>query len=191
MRYRAIMNKEYTYMKKFLKSPWTISIGTTLFGFILTVVYDIFKQKNIFSTLLSVLNWIWKGIISILNFEVKIWWMLVLLVLVIGIMYLYGSLIKKEDDTKPAFLGYTHDRLREWKWSWSWEQNYYTKKWSVENLIPHCPKCDTHMINVFYGSHYKCPRCDFDSTLRGKSESEHEVEALIYDNVRRKYFTEV
>lgn len=40
-------------MKKFLKSQWTIRIGTTLFGFILTVVYDVVKQKDIFSTILA------------------------------------------------------------------------------------------------------------------------------------------
>lgn len=174
-----------------MKSPWTIGIGTTLFGFILTVVYDVFKQKNIFSTFLSLLNWIWNGIIAILIFELKIWWLLIFVALVIGLMYLYVLLIKRKDDAKPLFLEYTQDRLKEWKWSWSWQQEYFTKKWGVENLIPHCPKCDTHMLVTYYGSHYMCPRCNFDSSLRGKSESSHEVEALIYDNVRRKYFTQM
>ena len=97
-----------------MKSQWTIGIGTTLFGFILTVVYDVVKQKNIFSTILSLLNWIWKGLIAILTFEVKIWWLLVFVAFIIGIMYLYLSLIKKKDASKPAFLEYTHDRLKEW-----------------------------------------------------------------------------
>ena len=57
--------------------------------------------------------------------------------------------------------------------------------------VPHCPKCDTRMLVTYYGSHYSCPRCNFDSARRGKCESSHEIEALIYDNVRRKYFTEV
>ena len=163
---------------------------TTLFGFTLTVVYDVYRQKNIFSTILTLLNWVLKGIILILNFEVKIWWLLVFGAFIIGIMYLYFSLIKKKDDTKPVFLEYTYDRLKEWKWSWSWEQDYFTKRWGVENLRPHCPKCDTHMMVTYYGSHYMCPRCNYNSARKGKCESSIEIEALIYDNIRRTYFTE-
>ena len=77
-------------MKKFLKSPWTISVVSTLLGSVLTIIYDVFKGKKILSTLLNILRGIWNFIISVLNFELKLWWVLLgiaLLILVLWIVF--------------------------------------------------------------------------------------------------------
>lgn len=49
-------------MKKFLKSPWTIGISTTLLGFILTVGYDLIKGKQVFTT-------IWKFFFNVMELD--------------------------------------------------------------------------------------------------------------------------
>ena len=60
-------------MKKFLKSPWTIGISTTLLGFILTVGYDLIKGKQVFTTIGKFFSLLWSWIITFLTLDLKVW----------------------------------------------------------------------------------------------------------------------
>ena len=75
-------------MKKFLKSPWTISVVSTLLGSVLTIIYDVFKGKKILSTLFNILSGIWNFIISFLNIKLRLWWVLLGIVLLIFILWI-------------------------------------------------------------------------------------------------------
>ena len=172
-------------MKKFLKSPWTISIGSTLLGSLLTVLYDALKGKHVFSTIKAIFTTLYNWIVIFLNFRIKVWWILLALVaLAVGYLILFHNK-REQSDERPAFLDYTSDRFSKWKWSWEWRFNTLEKKWQVNDLRPLCPKCDTPMLTDRFESFFKCPRCKYSSGYE-KVEKSYEVEAVIIDNINRR-----
>jgi hypothetical protein len=173
--------------KEWIKSPWTISIVTTIFGFLLSTVYDYSKSKPIFSTILQILKGLWNFIISALNFNIKVWWLIVSLIVIIAIIYLVIN-FKQEKTIKPDFYNYRDERFKFWRWSWDWKFNYSKNVWCISNLTAHCPKCDTPLINHsnFYGELiFECPRCDFRAR-DSQCDEPHKIEMLILDNIDRE-----
>lgn len=174
-------------MRKFLKSPWTIGITTTLLSFMLTVVYDLVKNKKVFTTIGFIAQKIWKCIIDFLNIKIKLWCIILVLIALLIALCIYAKILDmKQNDSKPEFLSYTEDHFKTWKWSWTWGFNSYEKVWDIDKLYAHCPKCDTIMLTDEYNSRYSCPRCEYESQY-GTYEKDYEVRAIILDNLRRKY----
>ena len=173
-------------MKKFLKSPWTISIGSTLLGFLLTVLYDFAKGKHVFSTIKAVFTTLYDWIVLSLNFQIRVWWILLALAVLVVIRCIILHNKQEQSDERPAFLDYTSDRFSKWKWSWEWNFSSLEQKWQVSNLHPHCPKCDTPMLSDKYESYFQCPRCKYDSGYENIEKS-YEVEAVIIDNLDRRF----
>ena len=65
-------------MKKFLKNPWVLAIGSTVIGgVLLSFVLDWIKGVDWLSTLKTVVNFIINAVVAFLNFELKVWWVLV------------------------------------------------------------------------------------------------------------------
>lgn len=173
-------------MKKFWKNPWTISIGTAIFAFLLTILRDLLKGKRILSTIWSILSAVWRAILTFLNFNLKVWWVLLGIAAVIAILWLLSKFDEKSSESKkPEFTSYTEDHFRTWKWSWKWEFSSYQKKWHVSNLVAHCPKCDTPMQHDQFEETYQCPRCRYTSQY-DEHETRSQVEAVIIDNLNRK-----
>jgi hypothetical protein len=172
--------------KGWIKSPWTISIGTAVFSFLLTVIYDYSKSKPVFSTIFQILNKLLKFILLVLNFNIKVWWLLIGIIIVIAIIYLIIS-IKSNETNKPDFYYYRDGKLKFWRWSWEWKFNYAKNAWCISNLTAHCPKCDTPLVDNLsgYGISVECPRCDFRAR-DSQCEEPHKIEMLILDNVERK-----
>ena len=173
-------------MKKFWKNPWTISIGTAIFAFFLTVLSDLLQKKRILSTIGRILSVIWKAIFAFLNFDLKVWWILVGIASIFFVLWIIAKFDNKSNDNKePDFLKYTEDHFRTWKWSWEWEFSDYQQKWHVSNLVAHCPKCDTPMQHDQFEDVFQCPRCEY--IFRYDShETSSQVEAVIIDNLNRK-----
>ncbi len=174
-------------IKKWLKTSWGISIGTAIFSFLLTVGYDLVKNKPIFSTIWAVLEAIGKLILAFLNFELKVWWIILGIVILLGIMYFWYKASEKSEKKKPDFLKYKSDYFRHWQWSWDWEWSNYNKKWRISNLTAHCPKCDTRMVdhsNYFDGLRFACPRCNYKA-FDDQCDQAGNVERVIIDNVNR------
>ena len=172
-------------MKKFLKSPWTISVTTTLLGFFLTVGYDLIKGKQVFTTIGKFFSMLWGWIISFLTFDLKVWWVLLGIAVLFFALYVVVKIGEQKEQAKPDFTNYTQDHFRLWKWSWSWEWSSYHKRWHVANLHAHCPKCDTPMSHDQYEDIFQCPRCRFHAEYDNHEKS-YEVEAVIIDNLNRK-----
>ena len=107
--------------KSWLTSSWTIGIGTTFFGFLLSILYDSLKNKPILSTIGQILQFIWNCIISVLSFKLKVWWVLVGIVGIIISLYF----ISKIQDIKPDFYNYTEGVFKHWRWTWKWKWNKY------------------------------------------------------------------
>lgn len=173
-------------MKKWIKSPWGISIGTALFSLLLTMGYDYSKRKPILSTIWNILVWIWDFIIIILNFNLKVWWIILAIGLYIFVIYLIDK-FKKEETFKPDFYSYREGRFKRWKWTWEWKWNQLKNAWTIYNLRANCPNCDTPMIehSSMYGLSYDCPRCDFHAN-DNQCDEPHKIERIILDNIDRK-----
>jgi hypothetical protein len=171
-------------MKKFLKSAWTISIGTALFSFLLTIIWDWIKGIHVLSTISNIFSTLGSWLFAFLNFNLKIWWVLsgiIILFLVRFIIIKYGN---TKEQFKPNFIDYKEDKFTYFKWTWDWELNY-DDKWDTTNLKAHCPKCDTPMNHDSYDTTYICPRCHFQS-LYNNCDKEYEVKQVIIDNVKRR-----
>ena len=173
-------------MKKFLKSPWTISFATALFSFALTLLRDYINGIKLFSTIKNIFTIIYNFLIFILNYQIKVWWLIVFVILM---SVIFHFLLKKSntEESTPYFLNYTEDCFRNWKWTWQWHRNYYNNKYEIYNLRAHCPKCETPMIQDIniYGEIYHCPRCRFVSDYKEHAK-EYEVKAMIIDNLDRQ-----
>ncbi len=133
-------------MKINLKSPWTISIGTAIFSFGLTILSDLAKSKPILSTLESIFSWIINLLTKFLNYEIKVWWILLSIVIVIIVIVLFLFAASKSESTKPDFIDYTQDYIHGYTWSWDWRLDNYKKVWVMDNIKVHCSKCNTPMI---------------------------------------------
>ena len=99
------------------KSPWVISISTAVFGFLLTLLYDLFRERPILSTIYEFFVLIINGIISFLNFQLRVWWVLLGIALIVAILYIIFKVWDafQKDTSSGAFLKYTSDTLSGWK----------------------------------------------------------------------------
>lgn len=174
-------NKEH-----WIKSPWTISIGTAFFSLALTVCYDYSKEKPILTTIWAFLKWSGKLVWTILNFDLKIWWIITAIAFFTLIVILFDKL-KKEDAFKPDFYNYKEGKFKRWRWTWDWQWSSRKKAWLISELKAHCPNCDTPMIehSGFYGLSFDCPRCEF-SASDSQCDEPHKIERIILDNISRK-----
>ena len=128
-----------------------------------------------------------KFIVTFLNFEIKVWWLLIAIVVFVAILWIIKRCyIAKENNSQPSFLNYTQDYLLGYSWEWTWEKNW-EGKYRVENLHPVCTKCKTPLLPTgnFYNQS-KCPRCN--TILDYNSSIEPEVLVLIYDNAKKGNF---
>jgi len=176
-----------TYKKEhWIKSNWTISIGTAIFSLLLTMGYDYSKDKPILTTVWTILKWIGNFIWTILNFNLKVWWLIVG-VIIFFIIALLISRVKSKDTFKPDFYSYREGKFKRWKWTWNWQWSDRKNAWLISELRAHCPNCDTPMIehSSIYGLSFDCPRCEFRAN-DGQCDEPHKIERIILDNIDRK-----
>ena len=170
-------------MKKFFKSPWGIALTPTFVGFILTVVYDMLKGKQVLSTLVYILKAVWTGIISFLNFNLKVWWVLVGIAAIVFLLWIIAE-IYSVINGEPAFTKYTKDTIHGWNWEWYWRKNYYGK-YEIENLHPVCDSCGTALTCKHdYQNNLYCVRCGnvYNSM---NFPAENDIKLYISDTVNR------
>lgn len=174
-------NKEH-----WTKSAWTISIGTAIFSLLLTMGYDRSKEKPILTTVWTILEWITNVLATVLNFNLKMWWVIVAIILFILIIIIINKL-KIVDTFNPDFYNYSEDHFKRWKWTWSWKLNSSKNAWQISEMKAHCPNCDTPMINhsTMYHLSFDCPRCEFSAT-DAQCDEPHKIERIILDNIDRK-----
>jgi ribosomal protein S27AE len=168
--------------KKWLKSPWTISISTTILGVILYL-----KGKTILSEFFNIVKDLYWKMFDVLNVELKLWSIILIILIFVGLRKIYFYIqkaFKEEKNNIPDFVNYKVDRLKNYRWSWDWEWNLYSQKWNVTSLRPHCPKCDTRMLqHITAGIYfYRCPRCNYRPS-DSESENPQDIEAIIIDNI--------
>lgn len=168
------------------RSELKVGLITTVFGFLLTVVYDFWKEKPILTTLVAMFKSLVRLAWRILDFDLKVWWILAFVFLLIVVASIINKL-RKEEDAQPDFLSYREDQFKNWKWTWSWRLSSRTNKYVISDLNAHCPKCDTQMMGRYddYSLLFTCPRCEF-TAMNEQCDQPSKVETIIFDNIRRK-----
>lgn len=172
--------------ENWIKSPWTISIGTGFFSFILTIIYDYSKEKPILTTIWMIFKWVGNFVWKILNSNVKVFWFIIAIALITLFFYIIDK-FKKEKTQLPDFYSYKEDKLKKWKWSWNWIDTNSNNVWRIVSMKAHCPNCDTPMIDnsSMYGLNFNCPRCEFDAS-NDQCDDPRKIERIILDNINRK-----
>jgi hypothetical protein len=173
-------------MKKWVTSPWAVSLGTALFAPLPFIIYDAIKQQPILTTLSLAGKFLWITLIRLLNFPIKLWWLLSTMVIVI----LVNSLIKKfflQEQAKPDFYNYREGKPKRWRWTWGWKFNQSKNTWVICDLVAHCPNCNSSLINKcsIYGPSFSCPLCEFSAISEHECDESHKIERIILDNVER------
>lgn len=175
--------------KNFIMNPWTISLGSGLAVLLVTVVIDVVTAEKVFCTIKKILMAIWAALLYFLNFEIKVWWLLVGIAILILALWILVKRLESEQSApaEPKFLEYTQDTILEYRWKWTWKRDYFGK-YSIEQLQPICVHCGTPLVDspAGYGGRYTCLRCK-NGTNRPLPDFEH-VKMMINDNVRRRYF---
>ncbi|TGE36283.1 hypothetical protein E4K67_20300 [Desulfosporosinus fructosivorans] len=170
--------------KTWITEEWSKgAILCSILSVLFTIGYDLIKSKPIFSTIWLVIKGVWNFIIYTLNFNLKVWWVIVGIIITIVIIYFVVNF--KQEVVKPDFLGYKVDKFKRWKWTWDYRWNKLEDTWRISNLTPHCPRCDTPLIEYSMGLRFDCPRCDFNAEY-DECDEPHKIERLISDNINQR-----
>ncbi len=171
------------------KKEIKVAVVTTVISVSGTAIYDFIKEKPVFSSLWNSVKWIWT---TVFEFELKLWYFLLGLVIFVTIKRTIKS--KKIDtviipsEEMIDWLMYKEDTIDSIKWKWDWIKNPVDGNWNAKNIQPICNKCQTKMHlskGVWYDLNSECPRCDNQyRNLKGIEK----IESIIIDNVQRGFY---
>ena len=175
-------------MKKFMKNPWVLAIGSTVIGgILLAFVLDWIKGVDWLSTFKTIVNFIVNAIVTFLNLKLKVWWVLVAVALLFVALIIYSKILDaKEKNNQVPFLAYTKDSLLGYTWEWEYIKTY-DGKYTITNLHPVCSKCGMRLKQGgSFGLQMHCVRCN--KSKDWKSDYLTDAQLLIEDNIKKKYF---
>lgn len=109
-------------MKKWAKNPWVLGIGTTVIGgVLLSLLLDWIQGIDWLSTFKNVMRFIFNGVVSFLNFEIKVWWLLIAIaIIVVGLLVATKIAGSQSNNITPTFLQYTKDYVLGYSWEWTY-----------------------------------------------------------------------
>ena len=175
-------------MKKFIKNPWVLGIGTTVIGgVLLSFVLDCIKGVDWLSTLKVVVAFIFDTIVAFLNFEIKVWWLLVAVALLFVALIIFSKILDAKDKNNPIpFLSYTKDSALGYTWEWEYRKTS-DGKYTITNLRPICSKCEMILRqgHTLHGMEMKCLRCN--TTQKWEDHYQYDAQMLIEDNIKKNY----
>lgn len=91
-------------MKKWAKNPWVLGIGTTVIGgVLLSLLLDWIQGIDWLSTFKNVMRFIFNGVVSFLNFEIKVWWLLIAIAIIVVGLFVVAK-ISGNNIPPPTFL---------------------------------------------------------------------------------------
>ena len=100
-------------MKRLLKHPVIVAIIPVILSFILTVLYDMVKNRQLLSTAKNILSFIINCVTSFLQFNIKVWWIVVAMVIIIGILFILFKIgnAKNYKQSNPLWIQYQKDNI--------------------------------------------------------------------------------
>lgn len=149
------------------------------------LIVEYTKESSFLQIVYNAACYMWEEVVNFMNINLKLWWMLILIGIVILVIYTKSNLRIFSNATKldtqgealeSKILNYTSENYKGILWKFSWE--LYGKQWNLKNLTPCCPKDGTPLCYT------QCPRCDSDYFGKDGLDSE-KAAILIVDNARR------
>lgn len=125
---------------------------------------------GLWTDIYEVLTKIWRVVIY--EVSVPLW----LIVLLVPVLLLSVPLLKKlVANRKPRFLQYRSDKILGINWSWGWSQpNFHNDKYSIKDLHPRCPNCNSRIeLNDYSGHLVNCinDECNWSWNEQGSFEN--------------------
>gem|GEM_PF-5273298 len=172
---------------KWYKSNWTIGIvSSALIPAILTITIDYFKTKPFLTTFGEWWNWSWSLLIFILNFEIKVWWLLVLTTFCFFVIKL---IIIRRANKESKYPPYNEGLYNNILWKWRYYDHYGELR--IAGLEPHCPKCRTQLnVDSSFARVAKlnCIRCKDNIFYFIKFDDTENIEKLILGNIENNFY---
>lgn len=141
--------------KTFLKKPWIVGIGTSVFATLISsIILSLVQKINIIKSVITVIKFLFSIIIKILFFKISVWIIIIGILILILVLYIISRF---QDVYIPD---YNHDRYS--NWSFKWKINISKDGWSISHLRPVCEcgcelnKDEQHFQNSW---HLYCPNC--------------------------------
>lgn len=157
---------------------------------IASFVYDKVKSYPLLTTVLKIFQWCIKAILSVLQFEIPVWAIILFAILAILILRIIVW-FKSKTSPLPDWISYRSDRFKNWKWVWEYQLSD-KGKYEVTKLLPLCPNCQKKMM--FYSdileNSYTCPLCERRYGTRSNTyyEDRSQILQLIIDNVENQAY---
>lgn len=128
--------------EKWYNHGWVIGIGTTLLSILGTLLIDFIKDYPFLDTLKKCVKFFWNTILSTLNFDIKLWWLLItsfLIYLIVRWRKSNSNTLTPLDDLMRTYRVDTFGRTNTAKWTW----NYRCEGLNITviDVQPICPQC--------------------------------------------------
>lgn len=102
-------------MKKWAKNPWVLGIGTTVMGgVLLSLLLDWIQGIDWLSTFKNVMRFIFNGVVSFLNFEIKVWWLLIAIAIIVVGLFVVAKISGSQSNNIPPPHFYNTPRITCW-----------------------------------------------------------------------------
>jgi len=177
------MNKK---KKTVLQNPWVIGTGTAIISVLGIRFFDYITGTKIISSIWSLVIIICKTIYNffIQKFEVSLWFLVLLPIIVIGliiiVLWIISSIQKDKKsilNLPPPFIDYKEDVFGEVLYRWDYLKNYYDK-YEISNISYFCPKCKCSIV------YDRCPICH--NSFYNEIKSNYEIDALIRHKIENQ-----
>jgi hypothetical protein len=160
-------------------NPWIIGTGSGILAVLGIRLIDFLVGTEILSAILKGIVWTFTiiGRFFTQKFEVTLWFLILLPVLIIGLIFLVFWIISKfqEDNSESStpqisFLNFTQENFNGILYRWEY-QKHYSGKYHITNISLNCPACKCTIVYDI------CPVCRKYYGQMGRTNAE--IEALI------------
>lgn len=167
-------------------NSWIIGTGTGILAILGIRLIDFLFSTKILGTIWSIIISIFRtiGNFFALKFEVSLWFLILLPIIIIGLIIFVLWIISKYQEestsqTQPQipFLNYTQDIFEGILYRWEYGK-HYSGKYQITNISHYCPNCK---CSIVYGS---CPVCK--SYYSGRIKDDAQIDALIRYRIENK-----
>ncbi|MBG9776164.1 hypothetical protein [Brevibacillus laterosporus] len=172
-------------MRKLLKHPLISAtlatiIGTAIVTPIVAYINTIKWTEALTLMWNTVINWAY----LVLNFQIKLWWILIAILVFALTIYLIYKFTPSSPEA--GFLSYKTDVIEGIIWQWRWSLNYQGN-YSISNLRPICNNCKSDLVKYegFYSENeIKCVICGYNKQVNILDDYIHKIEIEIGRRVR-------
>lgn len=162
-------------LKKILRNPWTIGIGTSIISALILKFIDIFAGTNIFGVLLEVAVLVLKYIQTILEFRLSVGGICIIC-LAVSLLVLFKRRLNREKKNDPLYFAYTEDVFQ--GIAYRWEYNFIKGRYCIGNTQAYCPACRCRIV------HRECQVC---KAVFIDMKDEEQIEAMIVYSIEKKF----